>query len=352
MSTVILVGAGATRAEAEASGSGPGLKPPLDSDFFRLCGEIRNCNRRFDKFARRVTKYTEFRLSIDPFSGNWGMEEIFNYIYFDAHSRRPPEGSLEAYDALVRIYQSAIAKSTEDLECTSGHGVCALSRSLCKAQGGQSPLLFVTFNQDLVIENSLAALCGEDLGISWSIRKTYRMSFKGFRKVGRNPRPFPSCGNDSVPVIKLHGSLNWVYPVPDSDKPRKELLNPKGSPLCVDHKRPRTGFTDGRQDMMPVIVPPILDKSRRYGELLEPLWTEAHRLLAEAERVIIFGYSFPEADVRSRVLFRSALCRETTLKEIVVINPDRSVVSRVARLVSNVPIRPCVDVPEYLGSLQ
>jgi hypothetical protein len=100
--------------------------------------------------------------------------------------------------------------------------------------------------------------------------------------------------------------------------------------------------------MVPIVLPPIYDKSRHYGNLLQPVWDQAAQELRYARRAIVFGYSFPEADVRARGLFLASWRKNDHLREIVVINPDTSVVAKVARLVSNVPIRYCKDVPEFL----
>jgi hypothetical protein len=80
------------------------------------------------------------------------MEELFNYIYTDAFMPTPPTGSLEAYWQLIRMYVLALKRTTDSLEGKSQKGVGALLRHIWSI-GQPDEIVFITFNQDLVIEN-------------------------------------------------------------------------------------------------------------------------------------------------------------------------------------------------------
>jgi hypothetical protein len=60
-------------------------------------------------------EYMEGHFGIDPFSGGHTMEEVFNFLYSDVFSETPPKDSFDAYWALLRMYATAIARTTNDL---------------------------------------------------------------------------------------------------------------------------------------------------------------------------------------------------------------------------------------------
>jgi hypothetical protein len=94
----------------------------------------------------------------------------------------------------------------------------------------------------------------------------------------------------------------------------------------------RSGKGTGRKNWhtWPVIVPPVYEKGPFITENLSPIWNAAHNAIRKTDKIIVFGYSFPQADQQSRSFFRRARVRNTNLKELVVINTDPS-----AALVAN-----------------
>lgn len=67
--------------------------------------------------------------------------------------------------------------------------------------------------------------------------------------------------------------------------------------------------------MWPLVVPPIYDKQRITGmRLLQQLWDLSYKAIASAERLILFGYSIPEADVLARQMLRTAVRQNGSLE--------------------------------------
>ena len=79
-------------------------------------------------------------------------------------------------------------------------------------------------------------------------------------------------------------------------------------------------------------MPPIYEKSTIYEKLLSPLRKQAENALREAQRLIIFGYSFPDADYMARSLIRRAMHKNKALKDLVVINTDPHICVKAANL--------------------
>jgi hypothetical protein len=126
-----------------------------------------------------------------------------------------------------------------------------------------------------------------------------------------------------LPLLKLHGSLNWYVPVGNKQPP--PLGDAKRKPRCTARKSVpnvfRLRLKEGVTWTWPVIVPPVADKGVLLGGILRGLWQQAAAALSRARSVLLFGYSFPNADAEAEALFRSA-CRTGSLHSVVVLNPD------------------------------
>lgn len=71
----------------------------------------------------------------------------------------------------------------------------------------------------------------------------------------------------------------------------------------------------------PLIIAPVRHKTYDlYANLLKPLWNKASTAIAEADRVVIIGFSFPATDTRVRDLFEPG--RRRRLIQVVNPSPD------------------------------
>ncbi len=104
---------------------------------------------------------------------------------------------------------------------------------------------------------------------------------------------------------------------------------------------------------MPIIVPPTRNKAfGEHGKLFSALWSEARAKLADAARLIICGYSFPETDEHAYELIDAFLSRDASLKQITLIDPYPTQIA--ARLKPRISGQCKVDIHQetlhdYLG---
>ena len=331
MKTIVIVGAGATLAESIPSRT-PRIKlPPLDKTFFELCRLAKLPGRRL------VKQYMFDNYGIDPFSGSYRMEEIFNYIYSDAFSENSPPNCLNAYWALLQMYAMAIARTTNRLSGTGRFGVGALLRYLWQSDP-RGQLTIITFNQDLLIEKALdvMALTTKYSDIPWNLEHTYGISFIQFGELPGRKEKFRISGEESVIILKLHGSLNWFYSVRSGSDPSNSIRSPSRQLHCINNKaildklryRPRSRWTA----LVPLIVPPIYEKASRYQQAIGPIWHKASLAIEMAERVVVFGYSFPDTDFASRSLFRRSFHRNRRIEELSVIDTDPNASAKIGLL--------------------
>jgi hypothetical protein len=140
-----------------------------------------------------------------------------------------------------------------------------------------------------------------------------------------------------VPLLKLHGSLNWAT-VKNETKDiqplhlyeyfrqpnysyggygQSETDVPIGSRLVEYFKSAKNIDVNPE----PVIVPPSWNKAD-YHSALSDVWASAATHLSEAEQIFIIGYSLPETDSFFRHLYALGSVGTAPLRRIAVFNPD------------------------------
>lgn len=350
MDEVAALTTSATLAEALPKHPNRALRPPLDATLFEQCRLAGLPGRQ------TVSKYIRTRFGVDPFSGGYGMEEIFNLIYSDAAGDPPPPGCLDAYWALVRMYARAIGSTTNPLTGTSRSGVGALLRHFFN-HATEPDLVFVTFNQDLIIEKAIEAARATNRysHIPWSLRDTYCVSFKDYLVVHGSPRFRSTSGASTIPVLKMHGSLNWTYNVRSGTDARNAIRSPSGPLHCINSANIATTLTTtgpkGRQiDMIPLVVPPIYEKASRYSKAVAPVWSRAAAEISNCDSLVIFGYSLPVADAWARTMLRAAVHANGKLTGVSVIDPSAGSALRIRDVAGVRALHHYVDVPSFVST--
>lgn len=138
-----------------------------------------------------------------------------------------------------------------------------------------------------------------------------------------------------IPLLKLHGSLNWASRTTDNaiipltlseyfkyyhltfPQDRRNTIIPIGSQL-------KEYFSKHSQEQVnnePFIVPPTWNKADHYASI-NSVWARAAYDLGEAEYIFIIGYSLPGTDFFFRLLYALGTVSDTPLKSIKVFNPD------------------------------
>lgn len=180
---------------------------------------------------------------------------------------------------------------------------CMLGRMLPPAYAAVRNTI-VTFNYDLLVERAL-----DELAVPFSY---------GFKKQGVNYDSTASCAPygtpNAVPVLKLHGSLNWAH--------RKR----KGRSLTVFGS-----YSDVTAiEAIPALVPPTWDK--HFDDQLRTVWSHAVAALSTATRIVVIGFSMPETDLHFRYLLAASLAQNISLRSIHFVNPAKDLEQRLESL--------------------
>lgn len=133
--------------------------------------------------------------------------------------------------------------------------------------------------------------------------------------------------NGLVPLLKLHGSLNWAVE----------------HGLLVKYGDLRPAF---RGDA--AIIPPL--KTKFIPEWASAIWKNASTNLQEADLVLIVGYSFPEYDTRILDLFDQAI--KNSPKQIHVFDPNaQKIIARLEQRWKHISIYSHNAIPEGIKEI-
>ena len=121
-------------------------------------------------------------------------------------------------------------------------------------------------------------------------------------------------------LLKLHGSMNWAR----CDK--------CGCLQLVYFRLYRELFKMGCTRcgslLSPVLIPPSLRKDiKNYG--LTNLWDKAEDALAMTDNITVIGYSFPDADLEAKWLFKKAVAKGGRKPHLTIIDPSVNIRQRI-----------------------
>jgi hypothetical protein len=334
--TVLVLGAGASVSEAIHFRPKRNQKhPPLDNNFFRRVKKDAP-DHLIDPVAEEAAKVGQANLfrNDPPVS----LEQHLGRIFF-AVRNESTAATLAAYFNLVRLYQSELLSTTNWMIGRAGK----LRRLVQSELDNGNELTILTFNHDLLAENALELLPKRRKYMGcWCIEHTYGLH--GMKMIRSEDDAFldecPGCDGKLVRLLKLHGSLNWVFRTVDRDPPAG-VLNPTSQKskkrelfLWTNQRLPeqpgvKLKTKRGRDwYLWPLIVPPIYEKHGMLRGELDQVWKQAASEVALADKAIFWGYSFPRADLHARYFFDRAANENDAIRSPIMINPDpQSVVS-------------------------
>jgi len=151
---------------------------------------------------------------------------------------------------------------------------------------------YATFNYDCYLEETLSP------------------RFK-YISTNDNAEDISQLLHGDVPIVKLHGSLNWK----ENSTPRDVIFQ---SPPYQKGHQSKPGYVANTEWSQPAVIPPTIfkqeinDDSRTNDILTKTIlqqWRAAIRLLIESDKIIFVGYSFPTTDYHAQRIFHIARMR-------------------------------------------
>lgn len=324
----ILVGAGSTLSDATSKSLRK--RPPLDRGFFKSCGDL-----------GILKGYLERNYDIDPTSPEHdSLERIMAIVYADINNSRLEESAVRAFRTIIRLLNRRLAETTNELSPTNRTNLYRIIAKQFRDGVAPKDITLVTFNQDLQIEKVLRRLQATKaygkLGTIFCFPTCYEIH-GAHTKLSNSPaslEQFDPCAEDErgIPILKLHGSLNWFSTHISNRVPKNSILSRKKKfiitprvAIPVDMKfdrKKRTVYT------FPLIIPPVNHKAAILHNDLDPIWRAAESRLENSDEIVVFGYSCPASDFESANLLRRTANTGTNPTTFSVIDPDPAVFQR------------------------
>lgn len=201
------------------------------------------------------------------------------------------------------------------------------------SEAGLRPAV-VTTNYDLICELS-------------TIESPFRAYYPGFgletnygivKEDAATLTPIP-MGSDTLPVIKLHGSVNWFQTagyslaLADGADVRSLAVEKDQSPIAAfDHLTQRLKCAS-LDDIRAGIIPPMLGKTS-VEPVIAHQWQSAISALSQARQVWLIGYSFPQTDAFMSRLLTEGMRQNEDFQRMVVIDVQPAKDHGVNRVVS------------------
>ena len=331
---VVVLGSGATRGAATSEGRV--VKPPLDADFFTQVQRITT-----DKHVPNVERVMQDVVELFGSNFTLTMEEYFTRLEsFEAMSELAlaSERALSTNeirlkrDRLMTVLAAVLEESTDVSKKNSP--VCEYHSALVAQLEPRDTI--ISFNYDCVVDHALRRTAPG----RWSAKYGYSLPnpnrVDGHAHWDADQPPVGS--NNTIKLLKLHGSLNWQLPTAGSAGTRIRLKQR----LYQQNGTPR--FT---------IIPPEFIKNIRDGSNFEALWRNAERAIRHAEVIALVGFSFTPTDLHVDSLFRIARAGgNNQLRSLVIANPSQSDRQRIRSVFSRSLEQGClVRQYETLGDL-
>ena len=151
----------------------------------------------------------------------------------------------------------------------------------------------------------------------------------------QNVFPVTNDGVDGIPILKLHGSLNW-YSLYRDNNPTPAMLLKNNREIRMTTRRsinPNFRYIGGAraQNTRPVVVPPVSHKSGVLHAKLRDIWALAEARLTAANELLIFGYSCPPIDFESVNMLQRGF-GVGSKKLLRIIDPDSAALMRYVEL--------------------
>lgn len=360
--TVYVLGAGINMAVQHQT---RGVRPPLARNFFRELhtglgkGEL---NRIVDENLR-LYDYIKHYWKLGPHdltTADFDLEECFTLLEQHENDARrsgydPGRDDLWVIKGQLTALFAGLLDEISANQPPGAEGLKALARRILDEEA-----TVVTFNYDTLLEQ---AMIEESPGRTWNPIQAYGASFDEFKQQDGAPfaefrsARFPAQAH-GAPFLKLHGSLNWFRyvggPVDPAGGVRqrekrlgKTLVRQVGIPSMASSRGHTFVMPDGAL-LEQLIITPVLNKDVDQQPFAQ-VWEKARGEMRGCSKLVVGGYSFPPSDFATRRLFLESFVGGPP-DELVVINPDTSVVQRVKNLCHfEKPVSVCASLGEYLA---
>jgi len=195
---------------------------------------------------------------------------------------------------------------------------------------------FISFNYDTFLDQALW------LAKPNGIRSNYNLTFDSVTNNWPQYRRMLDEGDAGLKtdLLKLHGSTNWARCEACEDL----HLLPLGQPIqTLVKERCEARGCDSR--LYPFFVAPTFKKHGEKSGMAQ-IWQKAEELMSVADHITIIGYSFPDADMEAKWLFKRALAKGGKTPKLTIIDPSPAVRDKIVAFFGNT-VNLTMQIPDF-----
>ncbi len=292
--TVYFIGAGATRADFPDAPLGEGLlHKVLASD---------TSPKSLSAFLARIYEPASITPNA-PEHDRPRLDDVLTLLETAINKRAPLPSDL-SYEEVVechRLLLAGIGKTLESaLGTVSGSRAGRLADHLL-----ESSATIITTNYDIVFDNVLFDRHNVNYGVPvrsavWRVNGHPADREDEARHYVYDVSHSLRILSGRLPLLKLNGSLNWLY-CPRCDELDVSFHEKAGVAILTEPHLGRCAHGGCTARYQALLVGPSLEQ-RYDNRILAEVWSRAERAVAQAERIVLIGYSLPGADYLIRAM--------------------------------------------------
>ncbi|TYO95541.1 SIR2 family protein [Desulfallas thermosapovorans] len=245
------------------------------------------------------------------------LETVFGFLdYFISQDEHL---SARYSHARIRVIKEGLIKLIHYVISEKSHRQGTTYRSFWEAVFRYNPnIAILTLNYDTLLEDAYSSLCpGGAVNIDYGI---HLMNYD----LNEEKRPPNRISPAAMKILKGHGSLNWKY----CHCCKQVLLTPRDTKINLYAGHTGEGRCVSNKYRCPVdasefetlIIPPSHIKKISHP-VISQILGEAMREIRSCRKVVFVGYSFPDADVHFKALFKKSLSPH---QQVIVVNNSKS----------------------------
>jgi hypothetical protein len=124
-------------------------------------------------------------------------------------------------------------------------------------------------------------------------------------------------------LLKLHGSIHWHSSGEENVVGQQVYYEPLYTRLFPENASDKSLNGVNKKDLVPLIIPPVAEKSAFYRtRLIRTLWTDFREAIEAATEIYCVGYSLPKTDLTMNLFLSSTA---STGKTIYLVNRSKDV---------------------------
>lgn len=349
--TCLIIGAGATYADATKNGFRYEL-PPLDKNFFwnhhisysysKGKGGKEYKGSGWNRFIMYdLNSYFRKKYGYDIYtkdSPNNSLEKALRILYTDIFITESAKEAEELLVKLITLLNNLIALSTGRITISMRNRLTRVINKLLNDCESPEDLTIISYNFDLQAEKSLRYISRRNARLNsyFDFPNCYCLPSRSYKVTSPKDDTsdiFDSRKRDTkklkgIKILKPHGSLNWFSLYPAKSSLLSHISKSKNIMISRRAMLPKA-LTFKGETTFPVVIPPLVNKGAFIrSTVIDNVWSEMRSELGKSSRLVVYGYSCPEADTESFNLLSQVFTEARIIKELDIINPDPSIIAR------------------------